>query len=111
MGIRLDQNKLASNTEFAGIVRAALVSAAIAIRQEDAATPNHANRIVLSNTVFSEMGDAQSETVKTFQWLAAMNPTILARSVIAGSVVPENVVDGDMDFVIASHWNNIAGSE
>lgn len=111
MGVRLDQNKLASSPEFAGIVRAALVSAAIAIRQESPTTPNHENRLVLCNTVFAEMGNPQSELIKTFQWLAAMNPTIRAKAVVAGSVVADNIADADVDFVVASHWDNIAGSE
>jgi len=111
MGARLDQFHLATNPDVIGLVKAAVISAAIAIRAEDPATANHAKRLVLSNTVYGELGGTGGDYIQTFAWLVAMNSTIQQAAVVDGVVHPELVADGDVDFVVASQWDAIAGPE
>lgn len=110
MGIRLDQFRLATNAEFGGIVTAALMKAREFLLLEDPETPNHANRIVFCNTVFNELGTVDRPLTTRFVWICAMNPVIQAAAVVGGVVIPENVADNDVDYIVASNINNVVGT-
>lgn len=111
MSTRLDQFKLATHPDTVAIVTASLMGAREDIVNEDPETPNHENRIVLANTVLFEVGQLDQPTIRTFAWLVARNPTILAAAVTNGVVSPEHIADGDVDYVVASNIDAVIGTE
>jgi len=109
--IRLDQFRLASHPDLQGIVRASLIAAAIEVRLEPADTPNHDRRMVLANTVYAEIGRADSETVRTFAWLVAMDDSVRSDAVSGDAVIPAAITDGHVDSVVADAFDRVAGVE
>lgn len=113
MSTRLNQYRLASNDDFRGVVEAAAIVAAGSVVNEDPATPNHAERMQLAKVMLTGFGGQfdREYYLRRLRWIAAMNPAIQGSAVSSGVVDASNVLDNDIDFVVASEWNAIATTE
>ena len=74
-------------------------------------TPNHDRRMILANTIYAEIGRSDSETVRTFAWLAAMDDTVRNDAVVNDTITPSAIIDGHVDEVIATAFDRVAGAE
>jgi hypothetical protein len=104
MATRIEQIKLLGSTEYTQQVAGSLLSAAFNVLSEDAATPNHSERIAYAQQILSNpVVQAGAMLVRTLS-----NPTIAAA---AGNPVSESGTpfsDADIDFVVASLFNQMA---
>jgi hypothetical protein len=78
-------------------IEVAVVTAAVAIQNEDPTTPNHAARLVWANWV---MGNS-SVALNPFTWPVAMNPTIV--TAMQADPTGASVPDSDVQFVVNSN--------
>lgn len=111
MGQRLNQYRLSQSADFGGIVQVAAYRAAVDVLNEVSSTPNHVNRASLAGRIVEQAHLFAPQVVTRFTWLAATNPTILSSAFPEGlGLTPENIVDNDIDFVVAGFFDEIANS-
>jgi hypothetical protein len=85
---------------FRGRVMMATMAAATNVLTEDPGTASHTERAALASEVLL----IPTKGVDTFLYAVAANPAIAA----AG---PDDSLDGDLDYVVASNWTIQAISE
>jgi len=102
MGIRLDQYTAATNATFKGVVQAAVTQAAVNILND----PQRGEQSkALARTILMGEVAGAGTYLNQFVWLTALNPTIIA----ASKTGYDKIKDEDLDFVVAQHWDTVAG--
>lgn len=109
--LRLNQFHLARDADFRGVIEAATMSAASDVLNESPDAPNHTNRVALARTILAVNDPIRFEAIERLAWMAAVNPTIQSKVVIDGQIVIANVEDPDIEYVVASNWDQIAGNQ
>jgi len=94
---------IAANPTFRKRVEYCMKKAAVAIMAEDAATANHAERVVYSSKILDG-----SASVAEYAKAVVTNATLTANGDI-GSSPTHGISDGDLEFTVNSMINAMAG--
>lgn len=106
---RVQQWRAVQDEGFRGAIEASCVFAAMQVRNEDASTPGHEARMSLALTfLLPEIGN-RGAFLAQFCWRAAMNPTLLGQAVTESGIDAGAMDAGALDYVVQSHWDEIAG--
>ena len=89
--IRYETPRLSQQTEVA------VVTAAVQIQNEDAGTPDHANRLRWANWAIPN----SSVAWQSFAWPVANNPTIVDK--VTTDPSGQSVLDSEVQFVVNSY--------
>jgi hypothetical protein len=101
-----DTFSLRNNSHLLNRVAAALAKAAEAVRNEAAATPNHAQRFTWAIDVL--LGSGPEAEASRAIWLVIQN-TAIADNYVAAPDTGGVTSDGDVEFVVNSLVNILAG--
>jgi hypothetical protein len=98
MATRAQQAQLLRNQTFQDQVQGALLAAAFNVINESADTPNHANRLLWANAIYTN----PVEQMKFFLPGMLTNPTVAAEAGAPNGDSGTPVTDSDVDYVVAS---------
>ena len=105
------QYRLRNDHEYRGVLDAASIVIARNIINESPDTPNHAQRLALANLMMGEEALGRRRAIERWAIAGMLNPVVLA-SAFPGDVetpVITGITTNDLDFVIASEWDAVAG--
>jgi hypothetical protein len=97
MSLQVEYNIRYNLPSISHQIEAATVDAAMAIINEDPATPNHVDRLNWANFV---MGTSQAAWL-VFAWLVAQNPSV--QTSVQADPTGESVSDSDIKFIVNSN--------
>lgn len=101
----LQSGQAATDSDFHLRVQAATFKLAQDVLNEPDTTPGYIVRRSLAEAVVRE----PAVMVGRFVWLCASNPAIASTVTGDGTTVLVDCPDGDIEFVVASNWNVVAG--
>lgn len=102
----LDRIATARDDTFAARVAMILMKLAIDVANEDVGIANHANRLALAQQHFRGQVNSKAAAAACIAFNATIQMTIDASPELLGSNVP----DGDLEFVLAGLYDNLANA-
>ena len=109
MSALLKETQLTRDSNFRDRVEAAMAHTADDVANESVNEPYHDQRMALVRTFYGPIAADRDAYISAMVRRVVRNPTVLSAATGGEAINQAAVPDGDIQFVVNSQWNRVAG--